>query len=385
MIDSRHSPEPSLDAFGRPALVERIRALIQEAGPITFARFMELALYAPGLGYYSSLRPSVEGESGALADFQTSPQVHPIFGDLLAAELVQVWRARGCPNPFVVAEPGAGAGELARQILAGIKEREPELTVVYHAVDDRALEDRTAQGDVGALAWWSMLAELRRAGERVHCVVSNEFFDALPVHRLARVSGELREAYVDWSDQGFTERLGPLSDPRLGDVLGDRGEAEGWRGEVCGVLPDVVAELAGLMDTGVILTIDYGYGVADGRLGPPNGETLLAYHRHHWNDDLFHRVGLQDLTSHLDFAALFRLGRQPGLEPAGALTQRDFLLSRGLAAATERWVAREKTPGRQWQARFAIADLIRPDGLGKLKVAAQVKGGVRYGVGEAVE
>ncbi|HEX5414291.1 MAG TPA: SAM-dependent methyltransferase, partial [Chloroflexota bacterium] len=137
-------------AFGRPELVGQIRALIRETGPITFARFMELALYAPGLGYYASLHPNPVGESGALADFQTSPQVHPIFGDLLAAELLRIWRALGCPDPFVIAEPGAGVGELARQILAGLAEREPGLVVVYHAVDARAPEDRTIRSDVAS-------------------------------------------------------------------------------------------------------------------------------------------------------------------------------------------------------------------------------------------
>lgn len=384
MSEPRRSAENVLDACGRPALVECIRTLIQETGPITFARFMDLALYAPGLGYYASLRPGAEGESGALADFQTSPQVHPIFGDVLSAELLRIWRALNCPHPFAIAEPGAGAGELARQILVGLGEREPGLTIVYHAIDGRAPMDRVSIKDVDPLVWWPSLAALRRTGERIHCVVSNEFFDALPVHRLARIAGELREVYVDWTDQGFSEKLLPISDSQLVEVLGERGVAEGWRGEVMGILPDVLEELAGLVDTGVILTIDYGHGVADGRFGAPSGETLLAYHRHHWNDDLYHRVGLQDLTSHLDFAALLRLGRDFGLEPAGALTQRDFLLSRGIAAETERWVTREKTPGRQWQARFAIADLIRPDGLGRLKVAAQTKDRVGYELGPAL-
>lgn len=374
MTSSRQRPGSPSGELGRPALVEQIRTLIQETGPITFARFMELALYAPDLGYYATLRTGARDESGALADFQTSPQVHPLFGRLVATELLEIWRALGRPEPFVIAEPGAGAGELAEQILAGFAEREPTISVVYHAVDGRAPPQETTEAPV----WWSNLSELRRAGTRVHCLISNEFFDALPVHRLARIDGRLREVYVDWTEDGFAEKFGPLSDPALAGVLGERGDAEGWRGEVCGVLNDVLEQLAGLVDNGVILTIDYGYGVADGRLGGPPGETLVAYHRHNWNDDVYRRVGRQDLTSHLDFAALFRLGRHFGLEPAGALTQRDFLLSRGLADETERWAVLQTTPGRQWQTRFASADLIRPDGLGRLKVAAQRKGAVEY-------
>ena len=123
--------------FGRPELVARIRQLIAEQGPITFERFMDLALYEPGLGYYASLAGAPATTSGPLTDFQTSPQVHPLFGRLLARELLEIWRALGQPDPFVIAELGAGFGELAVHVLGGLAERVPALRVEYHAVDVR--------------------------------------------------------------------------------------------------------------------------------------------------------------------------------------------------------------------------------------------------------
>src|SRR6185437_10124211 len=101
---------------GRPELIHRIRAWIEGHGPMTFDRFMEMALYEPDLGYYASLSPGATGESGALADFQTSPQVHPAFGNLVARYVLKVWRALERPAPFVVVELGAGGGELAGQV-----------------------------------------------------------------------------------------------------------------------------------------------------------------------------------------------------------------------------------------------------------------------------
>lgn len=363
---------------------------------MTFDRFMELALYEPGLGYYATLPGDAAGRPSALADFQTSPQVHPGFGYLVARQLHQFWEALGRPEPFVVVELGAGAGELAAQIMEGLAELVEAPRIEYHAVDSRGGARPTAQAAPSAesagqaaarslasaavtlladpmLTWWPSLADLRRAGVRAHCVLSNEFFDALPVHRVAWIGGVLRELYVDWSGRGFVERVGDPSDEALSQWIEERGAArpEGWRGEVCLRLEPVLAAVSGLIDRGSVLTLDYGSTTADGDAAERADGTLLAYHRHQWSDDIFRRVGQQDLTSHVDFGAMVRLGRRVGLEPVFLTTQRDFLLRLGLADETERWISREATAGRRWQARWALAELIRSAGLGRLKVLVQ--------------
>jgi SAM-dependent MidA family methyltransferase len=174
---------------------------------------------------------------------------------------------------------------------------------------------------------------------KAHCVVSNEFFDALPVHRIYRVAGSFREIYVAWQERGFAEQLGPASGAALEAlaVAGRPDPADGWRGEACAVLNPVVQAIARLVERGVVLTIDYGYGDDERDLGTP-GDSLVAYHRHQWTEDIFRRVGKQDLTSHVDFRAVLRLGRRSGLEPAGAVSQREFLLGRGLASDAEDWL-----------------------------------------------
>ena len=438
---------------GRPELLRRIHDEIERSGPMRFDRFMEMALYEPGLGYYASIPSVGDGDLGALADFQTSPQVHPAFGHLVARYLLRVWNALDRPEPLVIVEPGAGGGELAGQILDGLMVDGGPLRVEYHAVDARPspppmegggevaggeavgegaavrlgggacllpVPGRVQQGDgqetnslptpdpspcptvptfetLGGgrgsdasataitagearhnakLRWWRSLDNVRRAGVHPHCIVSNEFFDALPVHRVAWLNGGLKEIYVDRGERGFVERIGDPSDDALARWILDGGivPSEGWRGEICLRLMSAVEAISAIVDRGVVLSIDYGYETAE--LFDPRhaGGTLLAYFRHQWNEDLLERVGEQDLTSHVDFGALTRFGRQTGLEPWLLTTQRDFLLKLGLSQEVERWVAREPTAGRRWQARLRLSELIRPDGLGRLKVLAQARG-----------
>jgi SAM-dependent MidA family methyltransferase len=343
--------------------------LIRREGPITFNRFMDVALYDPEGGYYT--RPRTAGQAGPAADYQTSPQVHPIFGDLLAVELVRNWESIGRPGPYVVAELGAGSDELAQQILASLSERAPAIVPQYHAVELRPdPSGKAAVAERAKICRWPALDSLAAAVTGAHVVLSNEFFDALPVHRLTRVGGTLREIYVDVVGERFVERLGELSDPGLAVLVAHRPDArqEGWRGEVCTRIAPMLATIAGLLGQGIVLTIDYGFLMDD-----TPGETLLAYYRHQWNDQIYERVGEQDLTSHLDLTYFLKQGEIVGLEPVSVTTQREFLLGRGFVAEAEHWAAREPTAGRKWQARFAMAELIDPRGLGRLKVVTQRK------------
>jgi SAM-dependent MidA family methyltransferase len=360
---------------------------------------MQAALYEPGLGYYvARASPSGNGQSPSpFDDYQTSPQVNPLFGRLVARELTRVWRALGQPNPFVVVEPGSGDGELGQQLLEGFGELAPSLVVDYHAVDVRfagggwphpapRLHHHVLSSPAGGRdkieSSWPTLSHLASSGAvpEVHCVVSNEFFDALPVHRLVWTGGAFREVHVDWGGRGFVERLGELSDPALAEWVEAEGAEpeEGWRGEVCLELDRIYSDLARLVRRGVILTIDYGHDAPDSRRG---ADTLLAYHRHHWNVDWYARVGAQDLTSHVDFSAVLRVGRRHGFEPAGLTIQRAFLLGLGFAEEAERLIRALPRASQQWQTRLALADLVSAAGLGRLKVLAQTRGDVRYCLG----
>src|SRR6185437_8626056 len=179
-----------------------------------------------------------------------------------------------------------GGGELAGQVLGGLTEEGGPSRVEYHAVDARLTRHPSpspmerGDGDRGAealattagiarhnmgLRWWSSLDALREAGIKAHCVVSNEFFDALPVHRVAWLDGRLKEIYVDWGERGFVERVGDPSDDALARWIVDGGivPPEGWRGEICLRLMAIVEVLSEIVGRGVMLSIDYGYETAD--------------------------------------------------------------------------------------------------------------------------
>lgn len=376
--------------------MQRIRAEIERGGPLTYDRFMEMALYEPGLGYY--LRCPSDPAAGPVSpDFQTSPEVHPAFGELIARFLEMVWQWLGRPDPLVIVEPGAGAGELAHQIAGALAELtsggEP-IRFRYHAVDPgypvRAGAMRSAsraagedqwpagpiQGKADGISWWRSLDDLVAAGVRAHAVISNEFFDALPVHRVAWIGGRLREIFVDWSGRGFVERLGEPSDPALIEWISASGivPPEGWRGEICLRLRQIWWSFAALIWSGVVLSIDYGDDTASLLGARWYDGTLLAYHRHHWNDELLSRIGEQDLTSQVDFGALVRLGREHGFQPVFRTTQRAFLQRLQRPGDVVRWIASAPSEARRWEAQLALAELMRPDGLGRLTVLLQQRG-----------
>ncbi len=177
---------PPVDDIGEPALVELIRAEITSGGPITFARFMERALYEPGLGYYATsvARPTRAG------DFLTAPELHPIFGWTIARQLDEMWERLGRPEEFVLREYGAGRGTLAASINDGLRRSGSGLagTLRHEPVD--------VQGHVPVVD---------RSSPFIGCVLGNEFLDALPVHRIVREEAGLREIHVDWQDGRFVE------------------------------------------------------------------------------------------------------------------------------------------------------------------------------------
>lgn len=367
------SINPATSGGENTALVDRLRQEISRHGSLTFDRFMEAALYEPGLGYYVTRGDASTGKPDAMADFQTSPQVHRIFGLLIARQLELVWQALDCPNPFVIVELGAGRGELAVQIVEAFADSLPNLRLAYHAAD---LRPRSAwSATYKSIRRWDNLAEISESGLLAHCVISNEFFDAVPVHRVTWLNGRLREILVDWGVRGFVERYGPPTDPRLIDWIASFGSApvEGWVGEICLRLPTIVEQIGRLIERGVVLTIDYGFETEYPGQFSPSGGTVVAYYRHQWNDDILARVGEQDLTSHVDFSALIRLGKAHGLIRAGLTNQRDFLLALDLATVAPRLTAQERTAAGRWQAHLSISELLRKDGLGRLKVLAQQK------------
>ena len=343
-----------------------VKQRVREKGRITFAEYMQVALYGPG-GYYTS------GAQGAGRDYYTSPLAHPVFGALIALQLEQMWRLLDTPDPFHVVEPGAGDGTQARDILAFAERLEPAFaTALRYTAIDRASPAPRAQ----ALGLDWIRSEHFPMRGIVGCVLSNELVDALPVHRVAMRRGELREVYVTLDGERLVEVLGELSTPELAARL-DLEQArleEGWEAEVN--LPAVtwMDEVARSLARGYVITIDYG-DLAEGLFTPQRSQgTVVSYYAHAPMIDLYANIGSRDITAHANFTTLKQAGAEAGLQPLAVATQRRFLRNLGIDLFIEA-SRRQRLGQREVQANvMAMRDLIKPEGLGGFRVLLQSKG-----------
>lgn len=369
----RRQSHPDLDAIGdAPELVELIRDDIRTNGPITFARFMERALYEPHLGYYRA----PNARPGRRGDFLTAPEADPIFGAALARQLAEVWRRLGEPALFTVREPGAGDGTLALATLRALAASELELARAVRWQPEEIEPDRVA-------TFRTRLAAAGHPGVAlddddapiVGVIVANEVLDALPVHRVVGRGGGPRELFVGMAEEGqkrFVEIEGDLSDPALCQRLDAEGVtlAEGQRGEICLVLDDWVRDQAARLEQGMLIAIDYGYPAAE--LYDPIRRvdgTLRAYIRHRVHDDPFRHVGRQDLTAHVDVTAVERAAASAGLDHLGTTTQAEFLTGLGIgdllvALQTDPVTTVESYLG----ARAAVMRMLDPAAMGRFRV-----------------
>lgn len=367
-----------------PELLVVIRERIRDRGQIPFAEYMDLVLYHPQLGYYNTSREKI----GPEGDFYTSLNVHPIFGQLIARQLHQMWEILGHPSPFHMVEMGAGKGLLCADILGYCRQHLPkfyddsfyilaEKSRVWEEKQRALLAKFSAQGKV---RW--VRPEILLNGERpfTGCLLSNELIDSFPVHLVQQEEGELWEIYVAGQDHSFTEILAPPSTPALEAYLRAYGAPfqEGQRGEINLQALEWMEGVSRGLHRGFVLTIDYGYEAEE--LYHPSHRregTLLCYFRHTTSTNPYQRVGYQDITAHVNFSALIRKGETLGLYKAGYTEQYKFLAALGLLQDLEKF---EETSNRYsaldfFKNKLAMRNFLIPGGMGSLfKVLAQFKG-----------
>ena len=352
--------------------MNRLASLIQEEirrdGPIPFARFMELALYAPGLGYYERQR-----EIGRGGDFFTSVSVGPLLGEMLGFQFAE-WLGRdSAADRLQIVEAGAHQGTLAADILGWLRQRRPELLarLEYCLVEGsparRAWQEQTLRDWLPRIKWVSDIAEA--CPERAVCIMfCNEFLDAMPVHRLVwdaagkkwdecRVACE-NGAFV-WRQALLTPALAaglPRIAPELAAVLPP--------GFVLEHSPSAVAwwqRAAATLEHGKLLTIDYGL-TDQVRLRPErSGGTLRTFARHHAGGGLLDNPGKCDITAHIDFSAIEEAGCAAGLATEGLMEQGQFLTKILAQTQAEPGGFEAWTPARTRQ----FQTLTHPDHLGR--------------------
>ncbi|GMV48928.1 MAG: hypothetical protein AMXMBFR67_04710 [Nitrospira sp.] len=361
---------------GHPQLVADIKAEIADKGAISFARFMELALYHPQYGYY--VRPADDPEQeriGWSGDFYTSSDVHPLIGQALATQALQLDAILGHPDPFTVVEMGPGKGLLARDFLKAAC-RTPLGERLRYLLTERSAAMRAAQqhslapwiGQAGCVTWIDRLADLPPESV-TGLFFSNELVDAFPTHRIAVMDGIPQEVCVEVREGRFCEVYRPLSAELTAYLReADLTLPDGYRTEINLDAPKWMQQVAQAMARGLVITIDYGH-TADDLYGPErrNG-TFLCYYHQTASEDAYQRIGEQDMTAHVDFTALARVGQRNGLEVTGYTNQMSFLIGLGAEQILE------SLPPESPEF-YAAIHLLRPEGMGRtFKVLVQHKG-----------
>ncbi|MBI4201046.1 MAG: SAM-dependent methyltransferase [Chloroflexi bacterium] len=355
--------------MAHPPLEDALAHRIAAQGKITFAEFMALALYWPNGGYYSR-----DAAPGRARDYFTAPMTHPAFGALLALQLEEMWALLDRPDPFVVVEPGAGAGQLARDILGYARYLNASFlrSLRYLVVERAPASFRSATSESAAQGIIATGLPLRNL---TGCILSNELLDALPVHRVVLRNGQLREAYITFDDDRFQEVEDKPSTPRLETRLEEEDVRleEGQRAEVCLEMEEWTQQVASGLHRGFVLTMDYGHEAPDLYSAARRQGTLRCYFRHTLSANPYVRVGEQDITAHVDFTAVAVQGARRGLLSLPLQTQASFLNNLGLQLYQRRLAGAGLGQRERDANRMAMLELARPGGMGEFKVLVQTK------------
>jgi SAM-dependent MidA family methyltransferase len=293
---------------------------------------MEMALYFPGLGYYTK-EATVIGRAG---DYYTSPHLHPLFGAMIGKQMEEMWHLLDRPLEFYVVEMGAGLGYLAKDMMQYLKGRQMYESLHYVIVELNP-SVKISQGLLlkefsGKMRWVDRLTDI---GPITGCFLSNELLDAFPV-RLVEMDQGLWEIYVSVNGENeFTEIKMPcrreveqyfdefsVDIPSVMDI--------GYRTEVNLRIKQWLRQTSALLERGFVLTVDYGYPADDYYSRQRNRGTLLCYHQHQVIENPYINIGEQDLTAHVNFSALKKWGQQNGLSTLGFAPQGTYLIALGI-------------------------------------------------------
>jgi SAM-dependent MidA family methyltransferase len=363
-------PAPDQDALAASQALQRHIAeeIEQQGGAIPFSRFMEIALYAPRLGYYSGGAAKL-GQAG---DFTTAPEITPLFGASLAGVAAAII-AQSAPN---IIEFGAGTGKLAHDVLTALAAA--GVQVDSYTIIDLSGELRARQQDMlkgfPQVRWVDALPESFSG-----VVLANEVLDAMPVELVLKTAGGWRRQMVTVADGAFawvqSEPSAALAEHILRQVPGADSLHEGYLTEVHPVACGFMASLAKLFEggKGAALLLDYGFPAHEYYHPQRDTGTLMCHYRHHAHPEPFFLPGLQDITAHVDFTAMALSAQDAGLEVLGYMNQASFLLAAGiheLLLQTDPEDALRYLP----QAR-ALQKLVAPSEMGELfKVLAVGRG-----------
>jgi SAM-dependent MidA family methyltransferase len=364
------SPLPALNTDAQAhhdAMLTHIRQTIQQQGGwVSFDEFMQMALYTPRLGYYSG----EANKFGKQGDFVTAPEISPLFGVTLTNQIAQVLAETG----GVVLELGAGTGKLAMDILQRLHALDC-LPAQYYILEvsaslrhrqQAALREALPAALFNQVVWLEALPE-----GMTGVVVGNEVLDAIPVHLLTRQNGVWLERGVGFQD-GLIWKDNALRDETLPPEVNANLLPDGYVTEVCPAAKGLIASLASMLQQGLILLLDYGFGAREYYHPQRNQGTLMCHFQHYAHADPFIHLGLQDITAHVNFTAIADAGLANGLDCLGYTNQAQFLINCGILQQLQTTPAED---ARYPAMASAVQKLLSPAEMGELfKVVALGKG-----------
>ena len=353
-------------------LSDIVKKEIEDRGRISFRRFVELSLFHPRFGYYSSGRAAI-GKSG---DFYTAPSVHRSFGETLSRFAVASREFLG-DERLGILEFGASGGRLALDMLEALRRDRPD---VYGKTDYAMVETSSpAVGEArerlgehgGRVRWVDGVGEIGPGGFR-GVVIANEFLDSLPFHRLRHDGEEMKEVFLGTRGGEFEEILADIED---GDVrefseryFGEYGEGE--EAEARTLAAAWLGEVESVLDRGFVLVVDYGFLAPELYSRGRRKGTFRCFYRHGLCEDPYVRPGEQDITADVNFSELVRAGNALELDVVRYATQGQFLADWGILDILEKYGGPENQADR-----LAIKTLIMPEFMGsRFKALVLAKG-----------
>jgi SAM-dependent MidA family methyltransferase len=356
-------PEPSADALAASRALQTHIAndIRHNSGWISFSRYMELALYAPGLGYYSGGAAKI-GKDG---DFTTAPEITPLFGQTLAQVAADLMRQTA---PQII-EFGAGTGKLARDILtemAAMNVPVHRYSIVELSGELRARQKNALRG-FPQVTW---LDQFPAAFSGV--VIGNEVLDAMPAHLVVKTAQGWKERGIGLTPKKFVFRDRPCEPWLIEQIPQAESLPIGYVTEVHPISISFMKSLAGMICAGhentghgaAAILIDYGFPAREFYLPQRTQGTLMCHYRHHAHGDPFYLPGLQDITAHIDFTAIARAAIEGGLDILGYMNQAAFLLDAGIGDVLLRTPPTDKL--RYLPQANAVQKLTSPAEMGEL-------------------
>ncbi len=340
---------------------------IKDTGPVSFRDFMDICLYYPELGYYTSANNKI----GATGDYYTSACLTPAFGATIGRQLEEMWRILGSKS-FTIVEYGAGTGFLCHDILDYLKNNEELYDKLHYCIIEKsaAMREKEKAHLHEKVSWYDSIKDIPI---NIDCILSNELVDNFPVHQVV-MKDELMEVFVDY-DNGFTELLVPAK-KALSNYLNELSVQlpRGFRTEINLAATEWIKEIAACIKKGFVITIDYGYTSTDMYRPYRSEGTLVCYNKHKAGDEFYKNAGSQDITAHVNFSALMHWGEKNGLACCGCTSQANFLLACGfIDFFMKEMESVQCTPENYKRAAFLKHTLLVNMGS-KFKVLIQCKG-----------